>query len=91
MSVYDTVPETGVVPCVNVNVAVLIVEGFISSLKVAWMVVLILLPSVLSAGVAEVTSGQMPSRPASSVTFLQPVAKTTSSRNMNHLLLKIVE
>jgi hypothetical protein len=52
-------PETGVVPRVKVNVAVVIVAGSIASLKVAAIFLLIGTPIAPSVGLVELTVGAL--------------------------------
>jgi hypothetical protein len=52
-----TVPTTGVDPCFNMNVVVVIVEGSIAVLKVAITFVLIGVPATTKAGELDVTVG----------------------------------
>jgi hypothetical protein len=92
-AVGATFPEINVEvePCLIVNVVVLIVDAFMAVLKVAEITLLRTTSTALSIGSVETTIGQRPTSPVSSVTFLHPAAKTTSSNNINHLLLKILE
>jgi hypothetical protein len=50
-----TTPATGVVPCVKVKVAVVIVEEFIASLKNARIALLMATPVAALAGVVKLT------------------------------------
>jgi hypothetical protein len=52
-----TVPEIEVVPCLNVNVEAVIVEGSIASLNVARIFELIGVPVAKSSGDVDVTVG----------------------------------
>jgi hypothetical protein len=47
---YDTFPGTAVFPCINVNVVVLIVAGFIASLKENEIILLRGTPVALASG-----------------------------------------
>src|SRR3990170_4300317 len=65
---YVTVPDTGVVPCFRVNVAVVIVKGSIASLNVARIFVLIGTPVAAEAGDVKLTRGGV-------VSAIEPVVK----------------
>ena len=52
-----TVPETDVVPCIKVKVAVLSVEGSIASVKVTVIALLVATPVALTSGNSELTMG----------------------------------
>src|ERR1035437_8870321 len=93
LTVGAIVPEISVEvePCLIVNVVLLIVVAFMLVLKVAEITLLRTTSTALSIGSVETTIGQRPTTPGSSITFLHPAAKTTSSNNINHLLLKILE
>jgi hypothetical protein len=54
---YVTTPDTGVAPCLSVNVDVVIVEGSIASLNVARTFALIGVPVVAFAGDVKATTG----------------------------------
>ena len=69
----------------------LIVRGFISSLKVAVTFVASNTLVAPDAGVVETTIGQIPLVPASSVTFLQPAATMKSNNRDIHGKLGILE
>ena len=73
-----TAPETGVVPCFKVKVAVVIVNGSIASLKVAAIPWLIGTPVAAFAGSVELTVGAVMSGVA-------PVAKLHTKSLANAL------
>ncbi len=81
----------GVVPCIRVKDAEVIVEAFITSLNVAATVVFRFMPVDRFTGLVEMTSGQIPLSPASSITFLHPATSTSTRSKKDHLFFRILE
>src|SRR5689334_1772854 len=83
-------PEIFTVPWDNRKVELLIVAASIASLNLADTVVLMLTDVARLAGLVEVTSGQMPLVPVSSISFLQPVINRIRNNKETLVLFRIL-
>jgi len=85
------VPEISVEPCFIVNVELLIVDAFMTVLKVAEITLLRTTSTALSMGSVVTTTGQRPTTSPVKSSFLHPAVKTTSSNTKDHMVLNILE
>ena len=69
-------PKTGVSPCFKVKVTVMIVKGFIASLKMAVMALLMATPVAALSGMVELTVGAVVSGVVFGVGAVQVQADT---------------